>query len=100
MTVEHTLPLPRLAGSREAARRAVEKLGDIRNAIVILDGRELQSAAGSYADETVEAVLVDGDAAALVVKNSTAEFEQYLRESVAHHGISADRVDFLDLTRP
>ncbi|KQX74488.1 hypothetical protein [Aeromicrobium sp. Root472D3] len=88
------LTLPRLAGSRSAARSLVRQAdGPLEGGIVIVDCRELRSAPPSFADELVKAILVEGCAASLTLRDASEEFIRYVRESAASRKVPAGKVD-------
>lgn len=88
--------LPRLAGSRSAARALVDEAdGPLEDAVVTLDCKQLRSAPPSYADEIVLVVLVEGGARTLALRYASAEFEGYIRESAQRRGIDSSRIDVL-----
>lgn len=88
------MTLPRLAGSRKTARRIVETFdGPLTGSLVVLNCRELQSAPHSFADEIVVAILVDGQATMLTLKDASDEFEGYVRTAARLRGLEPHRVD-------
>jgi len=93
---ESQVVLPRLAGSRSAARKIVES-ADIPLAgnILVFDCKQLRSAPPSFADEIVLATLVEGRAVSLTLQHASEEFERYIRESAERRGVAADRIDAL-----
>jgi len=87
------MTLPRLVGSRKAARKIVESAdGPFAGSIVVLNCRELRSAPQSFADEIVVATLIDGHAVSLTLKDASAEFEGYIRDAAARRGLPADSI--------
>ncbi len=69
------IDLPRLVGSREAAKRLIEASGEsIRGERVVVNGRELRSATTSFVNELVKVVLRDEQASELVVLGGSPEF--------------------------
>lgn len=76
------LTLPRLVGSRKAARKIVDDAGEFAGRSVVLDCRNLKSAPPSFADEIVIAVLVDGRASSLELLGASHEFVEYVRSSM------------------
>lgn len=91
--------LPRLGGSRSAARRVIEALGPVKGALIVIDCRELQSAAPSYADELVKVALVEQNAASVTLKDASAEFESYVRDSLKARELDPSRLDTIHMSR-
>ena len=85
------LPLPRLVGSRLAARELAQDLGDVTARTVVLNARELRAASPSSADELVKVFLVEGGAARLEVLSGTSDFIKDVEEAASDHGVS-DRI--------
>lgn len=82
--------LPRLAGSREAARRIVDSAErPIADHEVVFDCRQLRSAPPSFADEVVLATLVEGHASKLVLLDPSDEFERYVREAAVRRDVDS-----------
>lgn len=85
------LVLPRFVGSREAARELLNRLGDVRGNVVILNLRSLRSASPSAVDEFVKHSLLVMGAGLLEVIAADDDFAQDLNEAIADHDV-ADRV--------
>lgn len=97
---EAQVVLPRLAGSRSAARKLVESAdAPLEGSIVILDCRQLRSAPPSFADEIVKATLEDGGAVSLTLKDASEDFIRYIRESAARRKIADNLIDVLPPAR-
>ena len=79
--------LPRLIGSRQAARRLLVAEAPLAGQTVVLNARELRSASPSAADEFVRVSLVEGDAQALEVVGGTPDFNRDLEASAQAHGV-------------
>lgn len=91
------MTLPRLAGSRKTARRIVESFdGPLAGSLVVLNCRELQSAPQSFADEIVVAILVEGHATALTLKDASQEFIDYVRTSAERRQLPAGSIDVIN----
>lgn len=82
------LQLPRLVGSRETVRALLADLGPLHGHPVVLNARQLRSAAPSAADEFVKCALVDGGALAMEVVGAGPEFTQDLETAAADHNVS------------
>jgi hypothetical protein len=84
--------LPRLVGSRLAAKEMVTNLHDeVRGERVVLNCRDLRSGSPSFADEIVKRVLVEGEAAELVVLGAADDFLAYVNRSAEARSVG-DRV--------
>lgn len=93
---EAQVVLPRLAGSRSAARKLVQGAdAPLNGSIVVLDCRQLRSAPPSFADEIVKATLEDGGAVSLTLQHASEDFIRYIRESAKRRHIAPNRVDVL-----
>lgn len=86
------LDLPRLASSREAANALVSSArGELKDAVVTVNCRDLLSGSPSFADELVKRVLEVGGAAELVLVGAPRDFTNYVRDS-AHSRAVLSRV--------
>jgi hypothetical protein len=91
------LVLPRLVGTREAARDFLQDNGftmvekqlrdDLSAERIVLLCRDLSTSTYSYADELVLRLLEDGHAEAIVLVKPTEEFGRDIRESASSHGV-------------
>jgi hypothetical protein len=89
LTKTKELMLPRLIGSRDQACQLAGELGDLRDQVVTLNGRELRAASSSSADEFVQVILVEGQAARLEVLSGTPEFIRDVETSAHDHDVAA-----------
>lgn len=88
----YEVTLPRLVGSRQSAAVILDRASHaIAADRVVLNCRELLSGSPSFADEVVKQVLIDGQAAELVVLAAGDDFARYILESASLHGVQ-DRV--------
>ncbi len=83
-----TINLPRLVGSREAARRLVSAAGTgLRGQRVVVNSRELRSATTSFVNELVKVVLRDNGAAQMVVLAGSPDFLSQVHGAAAAQGV-------------
>jgi hypothetical protein len=86
------IALPRLVGSRLAAQSLVAALGaDVHGGTVVINCRNLRSATPSFVDELVTSVLLEGEAAEMIVMGADETFLGYVTESAKAHGV-VDRI--------
>jgi hypothetical protein len=88
-----TLTLPQLVAGRELAASAVDKLGPLAGAPVVVDARRLVSGTASFAGQLVRSTLVDGAAERMTVVGGPKDFLDDLR-AAAHDLAVAERVTF------
>lgn len=82
------IDLPRLVGSRSAASALVAAYGScIKGERVVVNCRDLRSATPSFVDELVKRVLVEGEAAELVVLGGDEDFLRYVHDSAQAHDV-------------
>jgi hypothetical protein len=81
-----TLTMPQLVAGRGLAAAAVQRLGPLDAAHVLLDARPLVSGTASFAGQVVRSVLLDGHAAALTVIGGPDDFLADIRSA-------ADKLD-------
>jgi hypothetical protein len=74
-----TLTLSQLVAGRDLATAAVQKLGAIEAAHVVVDARPLISGSTSFAGQLVRSALVDGGAAKLTVVGGPPDFLDDIR---------------------
>lgn len=85
--------LPRLVGSRNAARTLLSSLeSSLVDASVVLDCRRLRSAPPSFADELVKILFDEHKLSALVLKDASEEFVRYVRASLDARDIPRERL--------
>lgn len=79
---------PRLVGSRESAQAILSTIPkDLVGQRVALNCRELRSGSPSFADEIVRVVLVERQAAELVLVGAGERFAAYVRDSAGAHDV-------------
>lgn len=88
-----TLTLPQLVAGRGLAAAAVQRLGPIEAAHVLLDARPLVSGTPSFAGQVVRSVLLDGHADSLTVIGGPADFVADVRSAAEQLDVTA-RVRF------
>jgi hypothetical protein len=84
-----TLTLSQLVAGRELAAEAVQKLGPVDGARVVVDARSLVSGSTSFAGQLVRSAIVDGHAAGLTLLGGPPEFADDVR-------VAAERLQVLD----
>lgn len=85
MTV--SIDLPRLIGTRDAARRLLAELNVpdvLRSQRVCIDARDLSTATSSFTDELLEQ-LTQREALEIVVVRAPTEFREQVEASVKTH---------------
>ena len=86
--------LPRLVSSRESARRLLAEAADtVKGDRVVVNCRELRSAAESFVDELVKVILIEGDAAELVVLGASSQFLEQAHRAAKVHGVDGRIVE-------
>jgi hypothetical protein len=88
-----TLTLPQLVAGRELAAAAVQKLGPITGAPVVVDARRLVSGTASFAGQLVRSTLVDGGAERLTLVGGPEDFVGDVRAAAGDLEVT-DRVAF------
>jgi hypothetical protein len=88
-----TLTLPQLVAGRELAAAAVQRLGSIDGADVVVDARPLVSGTASFASELVRSTIVDGRATHVTLIAGPADFRDDVQAAAVQLGV-ADRVTF------
>lgn len=94
-----TLVLPSLVAGRDLADDFVDQLGDLTDAEVVVDARELTSGTSSFAAQLVRRTLVDGRAKQVVVVGAPSTFVRHLHDAAAALGrtsalVTQDSLDF------
>lgn len=90
MTTTVLPPMPQLSGGRRRAQSLVEpQARNLRDAVVLLDCRQLVAGTSSFADELVLQVLVNAGARKLVVQHASGDFVEYLATAARDHGVTA-----------
>jgi hypothetical protein len=83
------LSTPELVSSRRQARALLADLPeDLLGAEVMLDCSRLQSAAPSFVDELIRAVLVERNCERLVLHAAPERTQMLARRAAATHGVS------------
>ena len=88
-----TLTLPQLVAGRDLATAAVQKLGDLAAAHLVVDARPLTSGSTSFASQLVRSALVDGGAAKLTMIGGPPDFLNDIRVAAGQLEVT-DRVAF------
>jgi hypothetical protein len=89
-----TLTLPQLVAGRALAAAAVQKLGPITGAPVVVDARRLVSGTASFAGQLVRSTVLDGGAARLTLIGGPSDFVDDARAAAVQLEVT-DRVTFV-----
>jgi hypothetical protein len=84
-----TLTAPELVSSRNQARELTAGLpADLSEVAVVLDCSALQASTPSFVDELIKAVLVEREAARLVLQSAPERTVELARRAAVNHGVA------------
>ena len=79
---------PKLVSSRDQARELTAGLADdLSDTVVLVDCSSLQASTPSFVDELVKAVLVDRQAARLIIKGAPERTVELARRAAQNRGV-------------